>query len=164
MQRRQRSNISRVATIVLLTSGWSSLPAVSFDVTETIEGRAYVAEWDTIIVGSTLLRLAGIAVPETERGPHSLGGDAAIDALRHMIEGEVVTCSLTGGTTYGREVGNCTLNELNIAEELVRAGHALDCTRYSAGAFAAAQAEAVNAGLDLSGAFKLPWYCHPDPD
>ena len=149
----------RARTMLLATALASATTASAFDVTRTIEGRAYAVEWDTIIVGSVLLRLAGIAVPESTYASGDLGGSRALDHLRTLVDGRSVSCELTGGTTYGREIGNCLVEETNVAEAMVRYGHARDCPRYSGGVFQTAETAAREAGLDLSSEWVLPWYC-----
>ena len=78
----------------------------------------------------------------------------AADVACHGLEGQTVVSDLTQERTHGRRVGWCYLGDRDIAAELVNAGLARDCPRFSAGRYAAAK---PNAARELP----FPGYCRP---
>lgn len=102
-----------------------------------ISGTAHVIDGDTIHVitgsGTIKVRLQGIAAPET-RQP---GGKEATAFLTQYAEGKSVRCELDGTKTQKREVGICYVNGKDIAAEVIRAGLARDCPRFSGGRYRA---------------------------
>ena len=85
---------------------------------------------DTIRVAGRLVHLSGIEAPELGQRCSRPGnrnwrcGDDARRALARAVGSGPVRCSLSGGTDdAGRSVGTCTVNDKDIAEELVRDGN-----------------------------------------
>lgn len=77
------------------------------------------------------MRLNGIDAEELSE-PH---GYEAREAMRR-IAGAYVSCRLNGERTYNRVVGTCINSRgQDIAAEMVRQGHALDCAHYSMGKY-----------------------------
>ena len=67
-------------------------PAVALDRGTVISGPAHVIDGDTIDVAGFRVRLHGVAAPERSEP----GGAEATAALRQVIAGQVVRCSVTG--------------------------------------------------------------------
>ena len=109
-----------------------ALPAVA---AERLVGRAHVIDGDTIVVDGIHVRLKGVAAPEVAHAGE-VGGDAARAFMTALIEGQTVVCDLTRERTHGRRVGYCYRDGQDIAAELIKAGLARDCPRYSAGRYA----------------------------
>jgi endonuclease YncB( thermonuclease family) len=108
----------------------------------------HVRDGDTIVVGNTPIRLAGLHAPELNES----GGPSAAAAMREMVEGRRVECLFTGERSYDREVAICKRAGVDLAETMVRRGLARDCPRFSHGNYAAfEQADAQK--------FELPDYC-----
>jgi endonuclease YncB( thermonuclease family) len=75
--------------------------------------------------------------------------------VRELVADREVTCDLADGTrTRGRVVGVCRVGDRDIGAELIRAGLARDCPRYSKGRYAVLE---TPAGRQLP----LPGYCRP---
>jgi micrococcal nuclease len=71
-----------------------------------------------------------------------------------LTEAQVVVCDLTQERTHGRRVGWCYRDGRDVAAELIGAGLARDCPRYSGGRYASAEQPAAR---DLP----FPRYCVP---
>jgi endonuclease YncB( thermonuclease family) len=71
-----------------------------------------------------------------------------------LIEGRTVVCSLFGERTRGRQAGTCMVDGHDIRAELIEAGLARDCPRYSHGRYAALEPEVTHR-------LSLPDYCKP---
>jgi endonuclease YncB( thermonuclease family) len=121
-----------------------------------LHGRVHVIDGDTIVVGGIHVRLQGIAAPEV---PHhgklgEAGGAEARDYLEALAEGRIAVCDLTGERTHSREVGVCRVGGRDVAEQVIAAGLARDCPRYSKGRYAAAEPAAAHL-------LPFPAYCVP---
>ncbi|MFY0595787.1 MAG: thermonuclease family protein [Cognatishimia sp.] len=109
-------------TIIALCS------ALAFPVTAQ---SLHVRDADTIVVSGTPVRLNGVDAPE-------LGTRAGQDAKRWMVNylrGKEINCDLNGERTHDRWVGICYADGKDIGAAVIRAGHALDCRRYSGGRY-----------------------------
>jgi endonuclease YncB( thermonuclease family) len=71
--------------------------------------------------------------------PGEAGGDEAKAFMVDLVEGETVVCDLTQERTHGRRVGWCHRDGKDIAAELIGAGLARDCPRFSSGRYAAVE-------------------------
>jgi endonuclease YncB( thermonuclease family) len=115
-----------------------------------------VLDGDTITIDGIHVRLKGVAAPEVAHlgQPDEPGGEAAKAFMVELIEGETVVCDLTQERTHGRRVGWCYRDGEDVAEALIRAGLARDCTRFSGGHYR---------GVEPTSARELPFpdYCRP---
>lgn len=123
-------------------------PAYAFDRGDVIEGPALVIDGDTIEVDNVRVRLNGVAAPERNEP----GGTEATEAMRQILDGHAARCSLTGEKTYNRQVGTCWIGTTDVGAALIASGNARDCARYSAGRYAALEANEARA-------LPLPNYC-----
>lgn len=117
---------------------------------DVVEGPVRVRDGDTIVVGGTPVRLAGLHCPELREQ----GGRAAADAMRSLVAGGAVRCAVTGARSHDRRVGTCRVGALDLAHALIRDGRCARCPRFDAdGRYAAAQ--------EAAGAWggPLPRYC-----
>lgn len=113
----------------------------------------FVFDADTLRVGDVRVRLDGIAAPE-DGHPAYLPGRRFLDAL--IRRAGRIECALTGKRSYRREIGYCWValdgQRVDVQAELVAAGLARDCPRYSSGRY-----------RELEGArarqLPLPGYC-----
>jgi endonuclease YncB( thermonuclease family) len=141
------------AALILL-----AFPALSDDIT----GTARIVDGDTIWIDDTKIRLWGIDAPEAKQvcqrdGKHWRCGEAATEALRQFIGTSPVTCENHGKDRYGRMIGKCSVNGLDIGAEMVSRGLALAYTRYSR-YYLPNQNEAHAAGAGMfAGQFMPPW-------
>ena len=113
-----------------------------------INGRVTkVRDVDTIVVAGTAVRLNGVDGPETS---NRHGRDARA-FMRRLVEGKTVTCDLNGARTYDRWVGTCYLDGQDIGAIAISQGHALDCPRYSGGAYSRFETQAARSRLPRAG-------------
>jgi endonuclease YncB( thermonuclease family) len=142
-----------VAALVLF-----AFPVLADDIT----GTARIVDGDTIWISDTKIRLWGIDAPETKQtctrdGKPWRCGEAATEALRQFIGTSTVTCESHGKDRYGRMIGKCSVNGLDIGAEMVSRGLALAYTRYSR-YYLPNQNEAHAAGAGMfAGQFMPPW-------
>jgi endonuclease YncB( thermonuclease family) len=100
--------------------------------TETLKGKCFVIDGDTIVISGTRIRIAGIDAPELDQ-PY---GKNAKFALIRLCKGKTVTAILQDDVSYDRIVAKCYLPDgTDIAAELVRQGLALDWPKFSGGAY-----------------------------
>ena len=55
------------------------------------------------------------------------------------VDGQTLVCDLTGERTRGRRVGVCRLDEADVGAEVIAAGLARDCPRFSKGRYVAVE-------------------------
>jgi micrococcal nuclease len=87
-----------------------------------------------------------VAAPEVGHPgqPHDEpGGPEARTFMQELVEGRTVVCTLTGERTRGRRVGTCMVEGRDVGAELIQAGLARDCPRYSHGRYAVLEPEAT---------------------
>jgi len=104
--------------------GW--LP--SFSGAKPIEGRAQALTGDTLRIGTTTIRLAGIEAPEAEQrcgqgGRQAKCGATAQQALSRAVGSQRIRCMPEGTDNAGLTLAYCTAGDTDINSELVRKGH-----------------------------------------
>lgn len=148
-----------VLVVALISAGASRAAA------EPIVGRASVVDGDTIEIHGQRIRLNGVDAPERNQlcldshGKKYRCGQKASLALADFLDvRQPTTCAGVDRDRYKRIVAVCTARGIDIADWMVRQGHALDWPQYSAGAYAPAQkaARAARRGM-WSGSFAHPW-------
>jgi micrococcal nuclease len=117
---------------------------------ERLAGTARVVDGDTLDVAGVRVRLKGVAAPERREK----SGEEARAFVAGLAEGRTVVCELTGERIRGRRVGHCYRDGRDIGGEVIRAGLARDCPRYSGGRYAEAEPAA-------SSRLPFPSYCRP---
>lgn len=134
-----------------------TLPAFALD----LGGEVRLTDGDTLVIDGQIIRLEGIDAFEngqncTRNGKSFNCGAAAENALRDLVDGPV-QCSGDEFDDYGRLLARCSVNDLDLGEELVRRGYALAYRRYS-DAYISVEQEAERAGSGVwAGAFVAPW-------
>jgi len=94
-----------------------------------ISGRAHVIDGDTVVVGTTHVRLKGVDAAELK----SERGEAAKSAMINIVGNSELACDLTGELSWGRQVGTCTTSTgVDIQQAIIERGYALACPRYFA--------------------------------
>lgn len=114
---------------------------------DVVVGQPRVIDGDTLEIDGLSIRLEGLDAPE-------LGTDAGVIAartLQALVGNDAITCRLTGEVSYDREIAICFLDGRDIAAELVAAGVALDCPRYSGGRYAPLERRGSREDLDPAG-------------
>jgi len=97
-----------------------------------IIGKAHVIDGDTIRIGKTKIRIAGIDAPEIDMP----WGQKSKWAMVSICKGQVITAKLDGTRSYDRLVGTCFLPDgRDIGAEIVKQGLALDLPAFSAGKY-----------------------------
>ena len=105
-----------------------------------------IIDGDTLFVCDTStcqkIRLCGINAPERSQA----GGEEARAALSSMVAGQIVRCvqvdhgtvcdGRSRATDGDRMVAQCFVGDEDLAENLVRQGHACDWEKYSGGYYA----------------------------
>lgn len=90
----------------------------------------YIIDGDTFDCGGIRVRLAGIDTPEMpghcRTGRECTPGDPhkARDKLIEMSRGSV-TCRQTDIDTYGRTIGRCSVNGIDLSCAMLASGHAV---------------------------------------
>ncbi|WP_244483281.1 thermonuclease family protein [Mesorhizobium sp. 1M-11] len=139
---------------------------------EPIVGVASVVDGDTIEIHGQRIRLNGIDAPESRQlcldagGKKYRCGQKAALALSDFLDAHRPTsCVEVDRDRYRRAVAVCTAGGHDIAEWMVRQGHALDWPRYSDGAYAPAERDARAAERGMwAGSFARPWEWRADHD
>ena len=93
-----------------------------------LDGRIQTLTGDSLKVGDSFVRLAGIEAPERDQMCTRLDGRtwkcgaAAKDALARLVRGRQATCTKTGDMSGEQAIVTCSADGKDIAEELVREG------------------------------------------
>ncbi|MDJ0994863.1 MAG: thermonuclease family protein [Dinoroseobacter sp.] len=97
-----------------------------------LSGRVWVIDGDTICIGRTKIRLAGIDAPEIDM-PF---GQKSKWAMVDLCKGQRVTVVMHGETSYDRQVGTAYLPDgRDIGAEIIKRGLALDLAVFSGGKY-----------------------------
>jgi micrococcal nuclease len=97
-----------------------------------LEGKCYVVDGDTIVIGDYNIRLAGIDAPELD---HPYGKKSKWH-LVNLTKGNRITAVFHGDQTYAREVATCYLPDgRDLSAEMVKAGMAIDWPKFSGGKY-----------------------------
>ncbi|MEA1938594.1 MAG: thermonuclease family protein [Pseudomonadota bacterium] len=135
------SYITAVLSVAIIAGGlfWQPPKAV-------IEGEVTrVLDGDTFDLGDTRIRIWGIDAPERDTPLY----DRATETLVAIIDDDTPVCRHMDTDKYGRTVASCTIDDRDIAAEMVLAGMARDYYHFSRGAYAAEENDARNAGVGL---------------
>jgi endonuclease YncB( thermonuclease family) len=142
-------------TFILLFLGASPAGA------EPLSGIARSIDGDSLMVGSSEVRLHGIDAPEFTqtcmRDGRSWGcGSEAAFQLSKLVDGKQVDCTALGADTHGRTLARCRVGDVDLNRTMVATGYALAYRRYSMNYVSAEDsAKLAKRGL-WSGTFELP--------
>lgn len=121
------------------------VPAPKVDL--VLAGRCWVVDGDTIWIGETSIRLAGIDAPELD---HPWGVNAKVHLIK-LCKGQTIRAVFHGEQSHLREVATCYLPDgRDLSAEMVRAGMAVDWPKYSGGKYRP---------LETAHARQLLWRC-----
>jgi endonuclease YncB( thermonuclease family) len=104
---------------------------------QPISGPARVVDGDTIVMGTTRIRLEGIDAPEAGQTCKRKWfgfwacGSASTSALARMVEGRQISCEPRGHDKSDRVLAVCYIDGNDINAEMVRQGLAWAFVRYS---------------------------------
>lgn len=96
-----------------------------------------VIDGDTIQIGQTIYRLHGIDAPEfgqkcaTVSGKTWACGKRSTELLQQLTNRQTVTCDDRGSDDYGRVIGVCTVDGVDLNSEMIKSGLAWAFVRYS---------------------------------
>ena len=113
------------------------LTFISTSTAGEIKGFSKVIDGDTVRINVNKIRLSGIDAPEkkqtcTRSGRKYSCGTESTEALLKIIEKKIITCNVEPNKDrYGRFIGICFIEEININRWMVRNGHAVAYRRYS---------------------------------
>ena len=107
-----------------------------------IIGLAKVTDGDTIVINDTRIRFTGSDAPESyffgktqtcldANGIEWECGNAATLKLKQLINNQIVRCTDEGQDRYGRTLGICYVDEVDLQAEMVKSGMAIAYLRYS---------------------------------
>ena len=106
--------------------------AVPIPMSMEIRGPCYVIDGDTIRIGKTKIRLAGLDAPELDE-PY---GQKSKWAMVQICKGHQIRVALSGEQSYDRLVGTCYLEDgTDIGAALIKQGLALDGGHFSKGKY-----------------------------
>lgn len=126
-----------------------------------VTGRAFVVDGDTLQVGRTLVRLAGLDAPEIDQNccrdrRYWPCGLAARSLLREAVYQKDVTCRIKGVDQYGRSVGDCSTT-VDLGGQLLDAGLAV-VWRPASAEYLQREAQARSVGRGVwAGEFSRPY-------
>jgi endonuclease YncB( thermonuclease family) len=149
----------QVAVIAALALG----ACAASPVVEASASALIIVDGDTLAIDGVRVRLWGVDAPEQDQTCRRGGqayrcGEVARQALRAWIGQKPVSCDEIEKDQYGRSVARCTVEGEDVGGWMVRQGHALDYSRYSAGAYARDEASARAAARGLhAGTFEPAW-------
>lgn len=98
---------------------------------DLLVGPARIVDGDTVEIAGVNVRLAGLDAPERAqlckdaRGREFGCGTAATDYLTFLVDEAPVTCRGRGRDRYGRMIGHCRANGVDLSEAMIRRGWAV---------------------------------------
>lgn len=132
---------------LLVALAISASPVLAGDLVGPV---THVRDGDTFEVAGVPIRLDGLHAPEHDE---RFGREATAMMMR-IVQGQQLSCSLTGARSHDRMIGTChDEGGRDVARELVRAGLGRDCPRYSRGRYAGTETAWARQNLPL------PSYC-----
>lgn len=149
-----------IATTVAILVG---LLAIAAQAADKISGIPHIVDGDTIVVGTTKIRLASIDAPETDQvcldaeQKRWACGIEARDRLAGHIGSRSIDCAPSGSDVYGRILAVCTVAGEDLNAWMVHQGWALAFVLYSK-EYVPDEEAARSAKRGIwSGAFIAPW-------
>ena len=146
--------LNSIVLLVTMAAGAAEATAgtITGSVARVIDGDTFVLCTKPNFLGRAFgyrsaclrIRVCGIDAPEA----NDPGGPEATQAMNELIAHKDLRCIPVGEgsvcdgksrpTSYERLVAQCYLGDLDIADEMVRTGHACDWLRYSGGHYSKA--------------------------
>lgn len=128
----QARYVGTMRTLPVLLLAVLPLPANA----EVVSGPAHAVDGDTLVLNERQVRLAGIDAPELDQSCHRDGqawacGEEAKRQLNGIIAGQTVYCQGEGVDQYGRFLGTCSANRMNLNATMVEYGWATAFRAYS---------------------------------
>lgn len=97
---------------------------------ETYSGKAFIIDGDTLKINDTKIRLVGVDAPEISQKCKAHGhiencGEIVKLRLVQATSNEITTCYSHGKDYFGRVLGECYVEDININKWLLREGLAV---------------------------------------
>lgn len=108
-----------------------------------VAGDVYIVDGETLVISGMPVGLAGVDAPAAD----TAAGEAARTAMRHLTEGKLVTCHLSGNTGDWRRSGICYADGEDVGAALISDGYALECPRTSEGRYKSLEPIGIRATL-----------------
>ena len=149
-----RSSVALALTLAVLSGPVSGRPVPVVPADGVVRGPARIIDGDTIDIAGTRIRLEGIDAPEVgqtcqnARGETWDCGNAATREMVGMTKERQVDCQSSGLDKYGRLLGICFVDGVDINAQMVRRGYAWAFVRYSK-RYVAEEAIAKTAALGI---------------
>ena len=105
--------------------------AVGPGLNKPLSGLGRTADGDTIMVGRKLVQLDGINAPELKQkcsdrqNRRYACGEKALKQMQKMVDGRQIMCNIRSENSFGRIIADCFANGQNVAEQMVKKGHAV---------------------------------------
>jgi micrococcal nuclease len=115
-----------------------------------------VVDGDTLEVAGVRVRLQGVAAPEVKHPGQPKpepGGPEAATFMTRLVDGRTAVCELGGRRSRGRRTGICRIDDRDVGAEVIAAGLARDCPRFSKGRYAELERPAARS-------LAYPGYCN----
>jgi endonuclease YncB( thermonuclease family) len=95
----------------------------------SVKGRGEAISGDRLRIGRTVVRLAGVEAPDRQQRCGAVGrswrcGTAAQAALGRLVEGRLISCTVSGSDGAGVARATCHSGETDVGAEMVKLGHA----------------------------------------
>jgi len=124
-------------------------------------GLARAKDGDSLMVGTTEVRLFGIDAPEYDQSCKrgsvnwSCGAEAA-DRLSQLVTGKDVRCTSVSIDQHGRTLARCTVGAVDVNRTMVATGFAVAYRHYSSDYVSAELAAKANKRGIWAGTFEIP--------
>jgi len=140
-------------------------PTLVKKLTNTIlTGYPTVVDGDSLVIRNTPIRLIGVDAPEKNQtcianGEEYKCGETSLKALKLLIGDKKVTCEDRGSGGYGRTLGLCAVDGVQISPWLAQNGHAVAYKKFGKEmVFYQNLAKDDKVGLWAEGVtFQMPW-------
>lgn len=124
-------------------------------------GIAVAKDGDSLMVGSTEVRLFGVDAPEYAQRCKRNGSDwscgaQAADKLSQLVTGKSVRCSPVSTDQHERTLARCTVGTLDINGAMVASGFAVAYRHYSSDYISAEESAKANKRGIWAGTFEMP--------
>lgn len=99
-----------------------------------MDGKPYIFDGDSISIKNERIRFQGIDCPEVKqlckdsKGEFYKCGEASTKFLTDLIKDKEVSCKTESKDIYGRFLGTCYLDGVDISSEMIKYGHAIPYT------------------------------------
>jgi endonuclease YncB( thermonuclease family) len=121
----------RIVMLVVLFAAAAIVAALVEPLPPALNGQARVSDGDTLRIGNDRIRIVGLDAPELDQTCTDATGAAwqcgreSSQQLRELVGGGTVSCITEGRDQYGRYLGRCTVDGVDLGATLVAQGFAI---------------------------------------